>query len=141
MRLEGLSDLALAGVPIYMGADDVEATVSQCSLGEMVPRIHALSDGHIVQVGGVALRAIHTPGHTAGGICFACGGDVSRWTEVEALLTGDTLFIGAFGKVGGGKEGANALYASLQRLASLPDAVVVRGMLPPAPPTGVPLVG
>lgn len=75
----------------------------------------------------MTLRAIHTPGHTAGGVCYACGGDVGSGLEnTEALITGDTLFIGAFGKVGGGSDGADALFASLQRLASLPDEVAVR---------------
>jgi hypothetical protein len=55
VRLEGLSDLALAGVPVCMGAGDAEATASQCSLGEMEPRIRGLSDGDVVQVNSVTI--------------------------------------------------------------------------------------
>lgn len=44
-----------------------------------------LTDGDIVQVGSVALRVIHTPGHTPGSICLEI-------VDTQLILTGDTLF-------------------------------------------------
>ena len=42
-----------------------------------------LKEGDIITLGETELRVIETPGHTAGGICFA--------TDRE-IFTGDTLF-------------------------------------------------
>ena len=48
-----------------------------------------VSDGHLIQVGEVALKVIHTPGHTPGGMCLYIDGMV---------FTGDTLFVGSIGR-------------------------------------------
>jgi len=42
-----------------------------------------LKDGDILEVGGLKLEIIHTPGHTSGSICIKAGNN---------LFTGDTLF-------------------------------------------------
>jgi hydroxyacylglutathione hydrolase len=42
-----------------------------------------LSDGDILSVGKLAIKVIHTPGHTPGGLCFLTG---------KYLLSGDTVF-------------------------------------------------
>jgi len=48
-----------------------------------------LRDGDPVTVGEVALRVLHTPGHTKGGVCLVGGG---------VLISGDTLFAGSVGR-------------------------------------------
>jgi hydroxyacylglutathione hydrolase len=48
-----------------------------------------LADGDIISVGKIKLKVIHTPGHTAGSVCFL--------TE-RFLISGDTLFPGGPGK-------------------------------------------
>ncbi|MCL2171934.1 MAG: MBL fold metallo-hydrolase [Defluviitaleaceae bacterium] len=48
-------------------------------------------DGDEISVGGGVLRVIHTPGHTAGGVCFY---DV----ENGIVFTGDTLFAQSIGR-------------------------------------------
>jgi hydroxyacylglutathione hydrolase len=50
-----------------------------------------LSDGETLKLDDLALRVIHTPGHSPGGITFAVNGD-------EALITGDLLFRGGVGR-------------------------------------------
>lgn len=75
----------------------------------------ALKDGDVIQEGGVSFRAVHTPGHTKGGICYLCE------TETEKLLfTGDTLFEGEIGRCD--LYGGNYLemLESLRKLAALP---------------------
>lgn len=42
-----------------------------------------LKEGDVIMLGETELRVIETPGHTAGGICFATG---------KEIFTGDTLF-------------------------------------------------
>ena len=99
IRIEGLSNLALAGVPALMGRADVEPTVKACMLGTMSPQIIALDDGDVIPIGGIKVKAMVTPGHTSGSVCFACGGDVEDEANIEVIITGDTLFVGAFGNL------------------------------------------
>jgi glyoxylase-like metal-dependent hydrolase (beta-lactamase superfamily II) len=49
-----------------------------------------LDDAEVVEVGRQRLHAIHTPGHTAGSICFLVAGK-------PILFSGDTLFPGGPG--------------------------------------------
>ncbi len=46
-------------------------------------------EGDEIEVGGLTVRAMHTPGHTPGGVCLCVGDDV---------FTGDTLFAGGIGR-------------------------------------------
>lgn len=48
-----------------------------------------LHDDEIIQIGKVSLKVIHTPGHTAGGICLY---------SKRHVFTGDSLFVGAVGR-------------------------------------------
>lgn len=51
-----------------------------------------LYDGSVLEAAGVAFRAIHTPGHSAGSMCL--------YVESEKIVfTGDTLFAGSIGRV------------------------------------------
>lgn len=56
---------------------------------EFVPDIW-LKDGDIINVGGVPLKVLGTPGHTPGGVCLI--GSLF-------LFSGDTLFDGAIGRM------------------------------------------
>jgi hydroxyacylglutathione hydrolase len=48
-----------------------------------------LEDGAMISLGDLEFRALHTPGHTPGSLCFVCG---------RYLFSGDTLFPGGPGK-------------------------------------------
>ena len=50
-----------------------------------------LAEGDEVRFGGFGLRAIHTPGHTPGSLCF-------HLPEQNLLFSGDTLFAGSIGR-------------------------------------------
>ena len=71
-----------------------------------------------MKVGDVNLRFILTPGHTKGGICII--------VDNEAILTGDTLFIGDCGRTdlpGGSFE---QMFKTLQeKIKPLPDNLIV----------------
>ncbi len=72
-----------------------------------------LTDGQILTLGGEEIRVIHTPGHTAGSVCYLCNN--------ELLLTGDTLFDGDRGRTDlySGDEGT--LLATLDSMRALPE--------------------
>jgi hydroxyacylglutathione hydrolase len=76
-----------------------------------------VSDGDLIQVGKVALKVIHTPGHTPGGMCLYIDGMV---------FTGDTLFAGSVGRT----DFPGGSYEDLERsirtkLYTLPGETVV----------------
>lgn len=65
-----------------------------------------------LRVAGFSVRVIHTPGHTAGGVCLLIGSN---------LFSGDTLMLGGPGRTdlpGGDKV---KLKDSLQKLRELPE--------------------
>ena len=76
-----------------------------------------LQDGDELAFGGERLRALHTPGHTAGSMSYLWRGHV---------FTGDTLLIGGCGRTDFQSGSAPDLYRSLTRvLFALPDETVV----------------
>jgi glyoxylase-like metal-dependent hydrolase (beta-lactamase superfamily II) len=114
-RIQGLIDLlALADVPVHVQKDEVP-WVSEMA-GVPVSSLVAHSDGDVVQVGAVGVRLLHTPGHTPGSQCFEVG---------DNLVSGDTLFLEGCGRTDLPGADPDAMYTSLQRLASLPGRLVL----------------
>ncbi len=86
-----------------------------------------LTDGLELELGQVALRALHTPGHRPEHTCITVT-DRSRAEEPWLVLTGDSLFVGDAARPDlavGAHEGSIALFGSLQRLLELADGVEV----------------
>ncbi len=89
-----------------------------------------LHDGDVIILGAVRLQVWHTPGHTPEHLAFVVI-DGARSEEPVAMVSGDFVFVGDVGRpdllekaahVAGTMEaGARQLFASLGRLASLPD--------------------
>lgn len=76
-----------------------------------------LADGDVVEVGGVSITALATPGHTDDGISFKVGGFV---------LTGDTLLVRGCGRADFQNGSPESLYDSITNvLFALPDDTVV----------------
>jgi len=92
-----------------------------------------LKDGDTVEFGDVRLEALETPGHTPEGISILVYDLAKSASEPEAVLTGDTLFIGDVGRpdllasIGvTADELADMLYESIhEKLMKLPDATLV----------------
>src|SRR5258708_7721907 len=57
-----------------------------------------LAEGDRIEMGRVRLQAIETPGHTPESISIAVYDRDCSETEPHAVLTGDTLFVGAVGR-------------------------------------------
>jgi glyoxylase-like metal-dependent hydrolase (beta-lactamase superfamily II) len=79
-----------------------------------------VSDGDLIRVGNVALKVIHTPGHTPGGMCLYIEGMV---------FTGDTLFVDSVGRTdfpgGSYTELENSIRTKLYTLPG--DTIVLPG--------------
>jgi hydroxyacylglutathione hydrolase len=92
-----------------------------------------LRDGDVVEFGRVRLQALETPGHTAESISLTVYDLDRSATEPQAVLTGDTLFVGDVGRPDlrvalgwSANDLGGLLYDSLRnKLLALPDHVQV----------------
>ena len=93
----------------------------------------AMADGDGVQLGGVRITVLETPGHSPESISILVHDPAHGMDEPYAVLTGDTLFIGDVGRPDlrgalgwSAEELASMLYDSLHdKLARLPDETLV----------------
>jgi glyoxylase-like metal-dependent hydrolase (beta-lactamase superfamily II) len=109
-----------AGATIYFGA----------KAGAKFAHV-AVRDGDEVRMGHVTLKFLETPGHTPESVSIVVT-DRARSDAPEAVLTGDTLFIGDVGRPDllgarvSPEDLAGQLYDSLhEKLLKLPDGVKV----------------
>jgi hydroxyacylglutathione hydrolase len=84
--------------------------------GRIPAQTHAVDDGDTVEVGALRGRVIGIPAHTNGHIAY-------HFPDLNAVFTGDTLFIAGCGRVFEGK--AQTMVESLAKLAALPDSTQV----------------
>jgi hydroxyacylglutathione hydrolase len=89
-----------------------------------------LRDGEVIDLGGVQVEVLHTPGHTPESVSLVVR--PAAGADPVAVLTGDALFIGDVGRpdllssvgVTAAELGTN-LYRSVHRLLELPDVTLV----------------
>jgi glyoxylase-like metal-dependent hydrolase (beta-lactamase superfamily II) len=73
-----------------------------------------LHDGDVLQVAGVDVHVIHTPGHSPGGVCL-------HVPDLGVVFSGDTLFEGGPGATGRSYSDYPTILSSIKsRLFSLP---------------------
>jgi len=78
--------------------------------------LEMIDDGDTIYLGDEALRVMHTPGHTAGGICLLSG---------SILVAGDTIFPGGPGRTWS-PEGFRQIMESIEeKVLSLDDGVSI----------------
>lgn len=102
------------------------ATVLASAAGERAFAHHALADGDEVDLGGLTLRTLATPGHTHEHIAF----ELLDGADTVGVFTGGSLLVGSAARTDlvspeRTEELARAQYRSLQRLARLDDRVAV----------------
>ena len=108
-----------AGAPIAIHADD---RMLWDVVNPTRPPDFFIADGDSFTAGGVELVALHTPGHSPGG--------VSLYSAANAVVfSGDTLFNGGIGRTDLWGGDFNLIKSSIrERLLTLPDdAIVVCG--------------
>ena len=116
LEIEGLRALLeKRPVPIHVHAAEADGIRVVTGVSETDLVRH--QGGDTLQVGGVAVQLLHTPGHTPGSQCFLVD---------DRLVAGDTLFVRGCGRVDLPGGDAEEMYRTLtQRLATLPDDVVL----------------
>lgn len=84
--------------------------------GRIPAQTDPVDDGDTVEVSGLKGQVIGIPAHTNGHIAY-------YFPQLNAVFTGDTLFIAGCGRVFEGK--AQTMVESLRKLAALPDSTKV----------------
>jgi len=93
------------------------AVTGPAAEADRIPTLdHAIAAGDELVLGAHRGRAIATPGHTMGHLCFHFAGS-------DALFSGDTLFAMGCGRLFEGTP--TDMFASLARFADLPNETVV----------------
>ena len=82
----------------------------------------SVDDGFVLSAGDVEIRALHTPGHSPGSVCWYA-------PDLGAVFSGDTLFSGGPGATGRSFSDFGTILASIsEKLGKLPaDTVVYTG--------------
>ncbi|KUM78182.1 MBL fold metallo-hydrolase [Streptomyces curacoi] len=110
---------------LQLAADD-GATVLASAAGRRAFGHRGLADGDEVDLGGLTLRALATPGHTDEHVSFL----LLDGARELGVFTGGSLIVGSAARTDllgahRAEELARAQYRSLHRLARLPDATAV----------------
>ena len=99
------------GVPVYLNRRDVyEGDAYLQQLFPPVPCAKDYGEGDTVQVGGLTLQVLATPGHSEGSVTLRCG---------DALFCGDTLFAGSCGRTDFPGGSVKKMMEALKRLGEL----------------------
>jgi len=79
-------------------------------------KIKNIKDNDEIIVGKISIKVIHTPGHTQGSVCFLFD---------KKICTGDTLFVGAIGRVDLPGSSEEDMKESLKKLSKLDEDIGV----------------
>ena len=71
---------------------------------------HTYAEGDILDLAGLSIRVLHTPGHTPGSVCLVCQ---------DHIFSGDTLFERSCGRTDLPGGSWTSIQQSLRRLAAL----------------------
>ncbi|MFJ6003763.1 MBL fold metallo-hydrolase [Arthrobacter sp. NPDC092385] len=103
--------------PIYLHDGDRE--LWNMVFPELSPD-QSIADGDTIEVAGVTLTALHTPGHSPGSVCYYL-------EEAGTVFTGDTLFQGGPGATGRSFSDFPTIIESIRtRLLTLPPDTIAR---------------
>lgn len=109
-------------IPIYASRDETEVLADpQINVSTMMGVYMSMkadelfSDGDVLELAGMKLKVISTPGHTIGSVCF-------YMEEEKVLISGDTLFEASVGRSDFPTGSSRQLIESIKtRLFVLPD--------------------
>jgi glyoxylase-like metal-dependent hydrolase (beta-lactamase superfamily II) len=127
-HIEGLAEIAgSTGAKVYIHPldarmlSDPRANLSGAGGVSWSGVSEPAADGGVIELAGLKISVLHTPGHTPGSVCYAAG---------DVIFSGDTLFCLSVGRTDlpGGDGAAQA--ASLKKLAAYYEKHGDRKVLP-----------
>ncbi len=114
--IEGLARLLeRQPMPIHVNRHEAQGLIKVTGVSEGDLVVH--EGGDRLELGGIGVRLVHTPGHTPGSQCFL----VEETGRAGTLVAGDTLFLNGCGRVDLPGADPRAMYDSLETLKQLPD--------------------
>ncbi len=93
---------------VYIHEEDLSLP-NKLTLGT-IPCTDYFEEGSVLELAGLTLKVMHTPGHTPGGVCLVCQ---------DVIFSGDTLFAGTCGRTDLPGGSFPQISQSLSRLADL----------------------
>lgn len=124
LAVNGLRD-AYPEIEVYIGEKDAamlkDDKLNCYCYGKkiIVEPDHLVSEGTVLELAGLSCVVMHTPGHTAGSVCY-------YYEEQGVLFAGDTLFFRSYGRTDLPTGNDRDMVTSLTRLLTeLPDDVTV----------------
>lgn len=97
-------------LPVYLHPKDAAAMRDPSYLVPDVGATVPYNEGDELELGGLNIKVLHTPGHTPGSVTLEMG---------DVLFTGDTLFKGSCGRTDFPGGSFDTILASLKRLGQL----------------------
>ncbi len=111
------------GAKVYISEIDAKKLLNNDNLGkdfgrhfEYLNADYTFTDGQVLDVCGIKIKALITPGHTDGSACFLVD---------NMLFTGDTLFLESVGRTDFKTGNREHLIASVKRLFDLDGDYIV----------------
>jgi hydroxyacylglutathione hydrolase len=101
----------VAGIDFLLDKMPVEVYCFKGDLQRVPGASYGLEDEEEFERAGLHFRTLHVPGHTSGHVVYACG---------DALLAGDTLFLGGCGRLFEGTP-AQMFHSLYDKILSLPE--------------------
>lgn len=95
---------ALFHPQVYMSKTEIDFYQFRCK------NLIALQDRETISIGMTKAQCLHTPGHTAGGMCYLFS---------ESIFTGDTIFTEGCGICEDHGSSADDMFDSVQRIKSI----------------------
>jgi glyoxylase-like metal-dependent hydrolase (beta-lactamase superfamily II) len=108
-------------IPVYINGKDKTLMKDEESvfggLWNTTEEDKEINEGDVLELGNLKIKAIETPGHTPGGMCFFVN---------NVVFTGDTLFYGSIGRTDFPGGNHNQLINNIKtKLMTLSDDVIV----------------
>jgi len=112
-------------IPLYMHAGDAnKLTDANANVSGLFgfPLVQStkpsfVEEGQALMLAGMEITVLHTPGHSAGGVCYLL-------PENQGIITGDTLFSDGYGRTDFSDGDFGVLMRSLKRLMRLSPRMI-----------------
>ena len=114
-RLDRFLAKAVPLLPASLAQKYIRLKRIKCN-GKRIDRDTRLNEGDVLQLAGLTIRVLHTPGHTEGSVCLMVE---------DTLFSGDTLFMDSIGRTDFPGGSFPQIQKSLHRLMELPGNLQV----------------
>lgn len=122
-------DMKKADIAVYIHeADECMLTDSNKALAYFCPSLpfnpikadRLLKDGDKIEQDGAVFEVMHTPGHSAGSVCY-----ILKAENKSIMFAGDTIFYGSIGRSDGYSGDYIVQQATLNKLKALKDDYII----------------